>query len=86
MRRTAVADLLTLLVDLPAAALFSRRGVLLRTMRVPIRWVQRSLVQPAACHSCYTFSLRPSPFFRFGLLNLSISYPMNSEAMAFHQL
>ena len=38
----AVADLLTLLVDLPAAALFSRRGVLFRTIRVPIRWVQRS--------------------------------------------
>src|ERR1700676_711850 len=82
----AVADLLTLLVDLPAAALFSRLGVLFRTIWVPIRWAQRSLVHPAACYSCRTFSLRWSPVFRFELLNLSISSPMNSEAVAFHQM
>ena len=86
LRPTAVADLLALLVDLPAAALCSRRGVLFRTIRVSIRWVQRSLVQPAAYYSCRTFYLQWSPVFRFELLNLSISSPMNSEAMAFHQM
>jgi hypothetical protein len=86
MRPAAVADFLTLLVDLPAAALFSRRGVLFQTIRVPIRWVQRALVRAAACYSCGTFSLHRSPVFRFELLNLSISSPMNSEAMAFHQM
>jgi hypothetical protein len=75
-----------LLVDLSAAALFSRRGLLFRTICVPIRWVPRSLVQQAACYTCRVLSLRRSPFFRFELLNLSISSPMNSEAVAFHQL
>ena len=62
LRPTAVADLLALLVDLPAAALYSRRGVLFRTIRVSIRWVQRSLVQPAAY---YSFALSISSGARF---------------------
>jgi len=65
LRPTAVADLLALLVDLPAAALCSRRGVLFRTIRVSIRWVQRSLVQPAAYYSCRHFLSPVEPGFFF---------------------